>query len=182
MTFNNPEYYVVDEIGNCVTAARVALDAAAPGQWPNLNYQYGYITEFNQTMQTWSNNETDAAKKFPCVYLIQPFTIKRGRNVSIYGTVSGLRIFIITSEADVNKKAAARMATNFKPILYPIYRELLNQLDLSVVFPTTGKENIQHDFTDRYYWGENQGKLINDAVDCCEISNLILDIHNKLNC
>lgn len=144
-----------------------------------LNYQYGYITELNETMSQWSKSTVYEPQKFPCVWLMQPFTIDRKhKEDGIYGRVS-LRVFII-QQSTKQAKAKKRMTDVFKPVIYPIYRELLNQLDLSVVFATANF--IPHDFTDNYYWGEAQESVLNDVIDCSEISQLQLSIYDNPNC
>jgi hypothetical protein len=169
---NNPEYIVVDELGAVVEAVKTALDLGA------LNYQYGYVEELNQTLTQWAKDPEYSLLRFPLVWVMQPFTIVRGKP-GIYGSVEGLRIFIIQS-SQKTLRAAERMEGNFKEVIYPIYRELLNQLNESVAFVDAPQR--KHRFTDRYYWGEAQQSVLSDVVDCSEISNLELDIHNNQNC
>lgn len=169
---NNPEYIVVDEIGAVVEAVKSSLELDV------LNYQYGYVEELDETLQQWGQNPDFASKKFPLVWVMQPFTINRGK-AGIYGSVEGMRIFIMNATSKTDK-ATRRMEENFKQVLYPIYRELLNQLDVSVAF--VDSLNRKHKTTDRYYWGESQKSVLADPVDCLEISNLELEIHNNQNC
>jgi hypothetical protein len=172
---NQPEYIFVDEFKAIVLAVKTALNLNF------LNYQYGYVREFNETMESWGKSSVDHVKKFPCVYLLQPFTYERGI-VGFYGRFNNIRLFIITSEANKTKKAEERMTTNFKPVIYPIYRELLNQIDLSIAFSTQGVQRIKHNVTDRYYWGDSQQQFLNDAVDCMEINGMQLDMYDNQNC
>lgn len=151
-----------------------------------LNYQYGYVTELNETLKQWSDTKTFSELKFPLVWLAQPFTISRGK-LGFYGSVDDLRIFII-NETTPDLKATQRMEGNYKTVIYPIYRELMNQLAIHPAFsnPTSGimttPQTFQHNFTDRYYWGEAQQSVLNDVVDCSEISGLKIDIHHNHNC
>lgn len=169
---NKPEYIVVDEIGTVVEAVKTSLELDV------LNYQYGYVEELNETLQQWSKNPDFAVLKFPLVWAMQPFTIVRGEQ-GIYGSVEGLRVFIINS-SEKTQKAAQRMEDNFKEVIYPIYREFMEQLNVSVAF--VDSPNRRHRFTDRYWWGEAQQAVLNDVVDCSEISQLELKIHNNQNC
>ena len=123
---NQPEYIVVDEIGTVVEAVKTSLGLDV------LNYQYGYVEELNETLQQWSKNPDYAPLKFPLVWAMQPFTIVRGEG-GIYGSVEGLRIFIINSSGK-ELKAKDRMENNFKTVIYPIYREFMSQLNLSPAF------------------------------------------------
>jgi len=172
---NNPEYILVDEVGSVVTAVKAALSLTA------LNYQYGYVTELKETLATFDKSEAFADKKFPLIYLVQPFTITRD-NFRYFGKANNLEIFII-NESRQDKKAPQRMTDNFKAVIYPIYRELLNQFGKSKAFQETNAADVIHKSTDLYYWGETQqDKMINEVFDCMYINGLTLTIKNNKNC
>ena len=169
---NNPEYILVDELATIVTAVKTALAL------PVLNYQYGYVNELKETLATFDKTVTYSVQKFPLVYLVQPFTITRD-SYRYFGKANGLEIFII-NETVQDKKAPARMTDNFKPVIYPIYRELLKQISLARCFQETTVSNIVHKTTDLYYWGEEQKeKMINDVFDCMYVNGLNLNIKNN---
>ena len=175
---DNPEYILVDEIGNVVTAVKTVLAL------PSLNYHYGYQKELNQTLVQQGNDPGDMnilvpipPVKYPLIWLMQPLEISRGVQ-GYWGIARNLRIFIFM-ESDKESKAAQRMTNNFKPIMYPIYREFLKQLDESVAFASMGVENMKHKLIDRY-WAKELG--LDDTVDILEISGLELFIHRNLNC
>lgn len=142
---------------------------------PVLNYQYGYIRELNETLIQYTSNDAFLPLKFPLVWLEQPFTVVRNEAPGYFGRIERLRFFIC-QQTDVNYKARQRMDLIFKPILYPIYWELLNGIDLSLAFLTQSRYQIQHSFTDRYYWGEEQQDNLADKIDCmvCTFNNLIV--------
>jgi hypothetical protein len=171
---NNPEYILVDVFAEIVQAVRDTL------QLDELNYQYGYVTELNQTLQQWGQTPDFAGKRYPLVWLTQPFDIKKGLQ-NHYGEVNDLRLFIIVSSS-ANMKASERMATNYKPVIYPIYRELLRQIDFHIAFDTISPDTIPHKTTDRYFWGEQQQSVLTDPIDCTIISGLTLKINNNENC
>jgi len=177
---DNPPYIVVDEMATVVEAARLALKEAAGGVgWDVLNYQYGYITELAETLQQWEETQEWREKKYPLVWLRQPFTIKRGEP-NYYGTIPDLTLFIM-NRTDVNYKAAQRMELNFKPILHPIYRELVKQIDLSVAFDF---EDYTPDLeeTDFYYWGDEEKSYLSEIVDCLRLQNFVIKLNNNPNC
>lgn len=171
---NNPEYILVDEIGAVVAAVKSALAL------PELNYQYGYHTELKETLAAYDKTATYAAKKFPLIWLAQPFTITRD-NFLYFGKANNLEVFII-NESTQAKKASQRMTDNFKEVIYPIYRELIKQLAKSIAFQESTASSIEHKLTDRYYWGEEQQKIIADVFDCSHVSGLRLTIRNNKNC
>ena len=74
------------------------------------------------------------------------------------------------------------MQFNYKPIIYPIKRELLNQLDLSVAFNTNGISTIKHIEEDRFYWGESQQSVLTNPVDCTIVTIKDLVLANNPNC
>lgn len=168
---NNPPYIVVDEMGAVVAAVKTSLSL------PNLNYQYGYVNELKETLKKMGTTATYEAKKFPLVYLVQPFSITGG-DINFYGKVS-LELFIINKTVQ-DKKAVQRMTDNFKPIINPIKRELIEQISRSVAFMDTDDSAISYKETDMYYWGEDQqAKMINDVFDCKFINGLNLTIRHK---
>jgi hypothetical protein len=172
---NQPEYILVDEIGACVAAAKTALSLSV------LNYQYGYVHDVEEKLKNFDKSATYAALKFPLVWLVQPFTIVRDGNFSYFGKVTDLEIFII-SQSVPNKDTATRMTDNFKPIIYPIVRELTKQFSKSLAFAESVESKIIYRQTDMHYWGPDQNKVITDVFDCTRISGLNLTINNNKNC
>lgn len=172
---NNPEYILVDELAAVAAAVKTELAL------PVLNYKYGYIDELNEMMLQWAKDPTSVVLKFPILWLEQPYIIdRRLRGETVYGKVN-LRLFII-QQTDANYKAIDRMTNVYKPIIYPIYRSLLKQIDLSLAFTTQSKDQIAHSFSDRYYWGKDTEALFGDKVDCSIVSITELLISNNPNC
>jgi hypothetical protein len=170
---NDPEFYMVDEIGTLVNNMGTKLSM-------NINYQYGYLMELQNTLKEYSKTVEFSAKKYPLLWLVQPFSINR-KDGGYYGDTT-LRMFII-QESEKGLRASERMTETFKPVIYPIYRELISQiLDAGHLFDGLMGGNLPHTVTDRYYWGEDQQNIINDVFDCMEISNMKLKISNKQNC
>lgn len=169
---NQPEYFVTDVMGEVV-----ALAAELEGI--NINYQFGYITELNQLLINWSKLNEFADQKYPLVWFRQPVTIIRDRP-EYYGRVADASLFIIYG-TDKNLTAKERMEVMFKPKLYPIYRRLMEAMNL--VSDKIQMEYFRpHGLVDRYYWGSGQEQEVNDAVDCLEINSLKLIIENNQNC
>ncbi len=176
---NNPEYILVDEIGTLVSQASANL--IADGVLTTaINYQYGYLHELKTKLQQASTMQAFARLKYPLLWLVQPFSIKRV-NGDYFGDTQ-VRFFII-QQSEAALFAEQRMEVSFKPILYPIYRELISQFNsASHLFENTMNAAQEHTITDRYYWGENQQEQIDDIFDCMEVSGLQLKIKNNPNC
>lgn len=184
---NNPEYIVVDEFGlknnDDLLTGGILYNVKQKLVLPVLNYQYGTIEELNQTLQSWSETATFNAYKFPLVFILQPFKITRGFE-NYFGRLTGLRLFII-NKTEADYKAKDRMTNNFKPVIYPIYREMLRQIDLSVPFTGTkgqGVQNIPHSVIDMYYWNEMSQRFLNDIVDTMVVDEMQLNINHNPNC
>jgi len=166
---NNPPYILVDELETVVTAVKTALNLSV------LNYQYGYVTELNETLNEYNKEAEFRPLKFPLVWLAQPFPVKRD-SFEYFGRAT-LDIFIF-NRTDVNLKAVDRMTNNFKPTIYPVYRELIEQLSMHTAFMNEDDQAIRHETTDRYYWdGINQ--TMTDIVDWMYIKGIEITIKNK---
>lgn len=168
---NNPEYILVDEIQAVVAKVKSSLTLAV------LDFKYGYLSELKTYLQQLSVD--DPTKKYPLFWLRNPFTIQREGSSAAYFGKANLDCFII-AETNTDRTAERRMTEIFKPTLYPIYREFMRQLN-----ETAGilDYNLfrKHNVTDRFYWGNEQQKEIDDKIDCMEISGLEIQIHNNLN-
>lgn len=164
---NNPPYVFVDEQSLIVQKVAVKLGI-------DIGFHYGYIKELNETLVQYSKSPATYNKKFPLIWLVQPFTISIGEELGNYGSIRDLRIFII-QQSEKNYKAAERMTKVFKPVLYPIYHELIAQMKVHSTIFFQGK----HKMTDRYYWGDSQQTVLNDVVDCMELSQIELKVKNK---
>lgn len=183
---NNPEYILLDELGtkdaNGVLTAGILYQVKQSLGIPVLNYQYGDLYELNETLQQWAASPDDdfSGKRFPLVWLKQPYSILRG-DKGIYGRLADGVILIINS-TNKDWKAKEREDNNFKPVLRPIYGELMNQIVVSPVFDEPLVESIPHVVSDVYFWDEQKQYFFNDAVDYLCISGLRLRISHNQNC
>lgn len=179
---NDPEYILVDVFGikdeNDILTEGILRKVQVNLGISVLNYQYGTIEELNETLAQWTKDPDFAQRKFPLVWLVQPFTLKRGFTDVFAKVDGGLRLFIIVgTEADI--KAKDRMRDKFKPIIYPIIRQLMTELNNDNAIQFEFNRALQ--ITDRYWFTEQQNE-ITDKVDCAEISGLQIAINNNSNC
>jgi hypothetical protein len=178
---DNPEYIIVEAVKEVVDIVATVLNK-------NINYQYGFVEELNETLEQFNSDPTLSDKLFPLVWLQTPFAVRRGEP-GFYGTADNLNIYIINS-CDVNWKAAERMQNNYKPILYPIYRELLKQLSYHTAFSNTASSGntasnpdlIPHRKIDYFYWGEQQRSYLAYPVDMLQLQQIILKVNHNQNC
>jgi hypothetical protein len=165
---NEPEYILIDALEDVVSRIKTALNL------PVLDFKYGYLAELKTYLQQLSKD--DPIKKYPLVWVRYPFSITH--DSTFFGATNDLTMFII-AESNTDRTAKRRMTEIFKPIIYPIYRRLMIELN-----ETTGISydvNRKHTTIDRFYWGSAQQSEIDDVIDCMEISNIDLTINNNLN-
>lgn len=174
--------YIVDIFADIVT--RTSAQLLADGTIATgVNYLYGHPLEILDSLQKLTKIASSQGNRYPLVALFQDFDEVRGKDDTIEFTVS-LNL-IIASLTKPEYKAADRYKYNFKPILYPIYEELITQIKVSRYFkdPMT---QYSHKKTDRMYWGRNglfgkDGSVYNDFIDAIEIQDLELKV-KPLNC
>lgn len=162
-------YVFVDEMNAVVEAVKTVLSLEV------LNYQYGYVTELNETLNEYGKTVEFKALKFPLIWLAQPFTIIHGDFNCLGKAKFDLFIF---NKTDKNLKASARMTNNFKPVIYPIYEALIEQISEHAAFMEQDNEAIKHDTTDRYFW-DGLNPTITDTVDWIYIKGFEITIRNK---
>lgn len=176
--------YITDIFGEIVTRVESKLLSGfqeLDNTIVGINYEYGpYKEVFGNLVQKTKNNIT-SVKKYPLVWLVLPIVERHGSEIGIYAT-EPIRI-IIGRWGNNTDKTPTRYEKNFKRFLYPIYLELLKQIDLDPRFLTQSSISLRHTKTDWPYWGgdnpgENENQL-SDFVDVIEISNLELKLNLK---
>lgn len=181
--------YITDVIGQVVASTEAVIlstiidnetavqGSASPIQ--QLNYQFGHYNELIETLIQYDASQEERYNKYPLIWLRTDFRERRGQMIGIYAEVY-LNI-VICHATEQTFKATERMAKVFKPVLYPIYYELLNQLYFHGLSFAYDGELIPHDKYDRHYWGTSKVGKTTDYVDAIEIDNLVLKI-NYSNC
>lgn len=179
---NNPPYIIVDEFRLIVEKMRLTMQAFLQANgFDTINYEYGYKENLNIRLAEMSGNAETAAKKFPLIWVMQPFRIIRD-SYGWYGRTSGLDVFIIAGSV-VEYTEQQRMEFIFKPVINPIYRELLRQIGFCKAFTALTPNLRQHTEIDFYYFSEGDKKSVfNDIIDTKKLSDLQLLVNNNQNC
>jgi hypothetical protein len=167
--------YIVEELAAVVAKVNTALTAASFGTTP-VYYMYGHPMELANRLLELSKSPTEGSKKFPLIILFTDITIDRSL-VGFYGSTQ-LRM-LIANFTLAEYTSVQRTEINFKPILHPIKKELLNQIDRHSRF--TYEDELSYKETDMYYYGSqiNDKNIFNDRIDAIEIRDLKLNIKNK---
>lgn len=142
-----------------------------------VSFQFGTLREIVDNLNTLTSVN---AKKYPLIALIEPFRQQKG----IYGinTKARLRLLIATY-TEKNLKADERLASNFKPVLFPIYDAFLAEIKRSESFSA---EEIKHTLINHFEIGRESlsgydGSVFNDHIDAIEIQDLELNV-KKIQC
>lgn len=146
----------------------------------HLNFLHGHPLEIVQVLQERLNSPDHKDSRFPLIALFRDFKITKGKKTEADIVGDASLNMIIAMQTDPLYRADQREALVFKPILYPIYNELLRQIKLSAHY-SVNYAGIDHDQTDRYYWGRtglygNTGNTFNDYLDAIEIENMKLKV------
>lgn len=117
-----------------------------------VHYMYGSPVE----IATRLTSKEEKFDKYPLIILFTDIVVNHNIGVGYWGEAN-LRMGICTSRGQ-NDYAEKRTEDAFKPILYPIYEELLHQIHIFrkgrwKPFETVSEHRISHSHADRYFWG-----------------------------
>lgn len=166
--------YVVDIFRDIVEKVS---EAVAPNiDVESVQYLVGHYVEIKDRLLSQSKSKLDS---FPLIALFQDFVETRGGE---YYATANLQIMILHNTSKIDY-VEDRYEKVFKPILYPIYEELLKQISKKAV--VYGPNKIQHDKIDRPHWGNpkmygNEGYIFDFVLDGIELRNLKFTL--KQNC
>lgn len=147
-----------------------------------INFQFGHLRELIQTLEGMGMSDTYRPDKYPLVWLVFDTPIQSGR----IGQRDEISFeLIIAQQTQAGWKAAEREIKSFIPVLRPIYVELMNQIANSPYFDISVADTIEHEYIERYYWGEeviitgtnsNANKL-SDHIDAIQLRGFNLQLN-----
>jgi hypothetical protein len=173
--------HLPDQIKAIVTTIDTALYNA--GAFPyHVYFLDGHPMEIVKVLQEKLQGD-NKDKRFPLVALLQDTKIQRSKDTSFYGETNIQLIICTVTKPEY--RSEQRRENVFKPILYPIYEALLNEIESCEYF-NFDLNGVEHTQTDRYYWGReglygNTGNQFNDYIDAIEIE-IPLKIELKQDC
>lgn len=149
-----------------------------------LNYQFGHLREIIETLKQQDKSPTEMYKKYPLVALFLDFPERFGNSGGYPGEV--VLQMAICYPTRPNIKTSERYENSIKPILLPIYYELMKQIDASGAFVTHSSDYMQHTRTEHPFGSKNDitdmsGNILADYVDAVLITGLTLT-NNFPNC
>jgi hypothetical protein len=161
------------------------INATGSSLIQGIRYSKSSFDELIETLSQEDKSSSGRFTKYPLVHLVQDMVINRGADTGIFGTATVNIIFV--HQTQQNFKTEERDEKVFKPVLWPIYYQFLEQLKKNNwVFQTdTTTGEFPHRVIKRAFWGNRnlQGSknILNDYVDAIEVQNLQLKI-NYSNC
>lgn len=150
-----------------------------------IRFSKSSFDELIETLFQADKSGEERFKKYPLVHLVQDIAIERGSDIGFYGTTNLTIVFI--HQTQQNFKTDERDEKVFKPVLWPIYYEFMEQLKRSawILNPWQNTGEFRHRVIKRAFWGnrklETSKNILNDYVDAIEVQNLQLKI-NYSNC
>lgn len=166
--------YVVDDMGTVVAAMR-AVDSLVPF------YMYGHRLEISNRLLEKTKDKVLKYQKYPLVALRMdiPETVKDG----LWHYKLNI---VIVAKTDPNYDTPERMQNVFRPVLYPLYEQLLQAIINSGLFMwEQGNDVPVHTKIDRPFWGitakeGNTAYIFNDPLDGIEIIDL--ELTQRIKC
>ena len=170
-----------DIVGKVSDAVLAELQVFDP-KITSVRYEHGHPLEIIETLGQLGAAPSSKFNRYPIVALFQDFP----EDVSdVPGIDREITVqMIIARGTTPTLKASARYDKNFRPVLYPVYFELLKQISKSPAFTVKSETQIKHRKFDRLFWGRdglygNSKNVFNDWLDCIELKELKLKVNPK---
>ena len=156
--------FAVQAVEDKLLAAFQAIDPCIK----KINYIYGRPDEINKEIQEMSAGISTKLEKHPLVGLFEPINIVHPKDGK-YPYANGVEI-IIAMPTSKEKTSYEREQQNVKPILMPLYKELMAQIaKRPMIVAPNPKADLGHTKT------VIKGSVFfNDYVDCIQIKDLTL--------
>lgn len=123
--------------------------------------------------------------KYPLVILLTDIEEVIGAKNATAGKFETATFNFIIANTTVNTyKQPERLENNFRPVLAPIYKALLESIFESKNNEAQILEDIRHQKWERYFWGRqaifgNDANILTDYVDAIEIKGMQIQLTTK---
>lgn len=165
-------------ISDCVGAVSQRILAQLIDANPKINslsFMFGHPLELKNLIMKKGEARATKYDRFPVVMLFSDIV---GGASSVRGGFQDVTLnMVIAMTTDPSFIASQRTATNFDPILRPIYQELIQEIWRCGQFHIQSVRSIMGRDIERYFWGREgiQGgsaSPMNDCIDAIEIKGL----------
>jgi hypothetical protein len=168
---------IVDIFSDVIKAVDTVL---YPSIGKNIFYQYGSSIQILEKLIQLNNGITSKQTRFPLIAIFQPFDEDMGGN-GYYTQLTLPKVVIATlTKKDIGVEK--RYTETFKPLLYPIYYEFLNQIVQNGNFIINDPGLIPHTKSDNPGSEPPKGTEFQEFVDSIDLFNIELTVNNQLNC
>lgn len=174
---------ISDALRTVVGATEAAIIANPNIVWGTLPkkvyFMQGSLLEITGVLDTYTKSPTYKDKKYPLVCFIRDVKETITQQISGLGTSFKCRILIVTLTSQ-DLRADDRELKNFKPILIPIFEELIRQFEKSTLFGMPRVSDLAITKYDCYFYGtaQNNKNIFNDRVDAIDIESISLNLKN----
>lgn len=169
----NETLYIPDLVGAVVQKVDQTFWSRPTNPF-HVYYEFGHHEEVLRQL-IYKEGNPDKPKKYPLIWLVTPFKEVKKE----HGLYAETKLHIVIAYYTSNTYSMAERRDNvFKPILYPVYAELLRQLQKSYSFqmqsdPVHTKMDLQYAKVD-----SDNKNLFNDFVDVIDITDLEIIVKN----
>lgn len=175
--------YVVDLWEHLVSETRKLYD---PDGLAEPYFAYGHPLDVANKLALMEQDSTYKSQKFPMVLLILDTELRKGESIQYeYSHSPQILILANTEPAYISEE---RTTNVFKPILYPIYRNLITAMT-KCPYIAYNPNGIDHTHTDRYFWGKegirmrgNDSLIFNEYLDGIELNFNNIEVYKYNNC
>jgi len=142
-------------------------------------FVYDTLPKFKERTAATEKGGTLKYRKYPLIYLQLPFA--ENYDVDYPLLYEATCTMYILNRTTPQPNADRRYDDVFRPVLYPIFENLIKEIEAQKDINSGGKQNpLQFNKTDLMYWGDGAANMSTDIVDAIEITNLKLGIlHGK---
>jgi hypothetical protein len=175
--------YFIDIFADIVNEVRKIYD---PSGLEKPYFMYGHPIDITKQLQLKDLDEDQKIKRYPLVCLLLDLQEKHGINSNYEYSVSPT--VLILAETDPNYTSEQRTVSTFKPILYPIFIELIEAVRDSIHLIISNRE-VEFIKTDKYFWGKEgikmrgyDGMIFNDYLDGIQLDFKDLNIYKHSIC
>lgn len=174
--------YITDVFSDIVDIVKTKYDTI-DGEKPY--FLYGHPVDITNQLSIKDESSVERYKKYPLICLL--LDVKENHNVNLNFQYSCSPQILILTETDPAYISSQRTISTFKPILYPLYFNLLEAMEESghVFYDFSG---IDHEMTPHYFWGKEgikmrgyDGLIFNEYLDGIQVDFNNLKIF-KNNC
>lgn len=135
----------------------------------DCSYQFGFWPEIEENLKSAGQDPTLAAARYPFIMVSAGYTENKETNPSVYSEVD-LDIYIV-HHGEKGLSTPQRETQVYEAVLYPLYRELIERLELTPKLIRNNNGHLPHDKRNLYYLRVlDEKKLpISDYYDAIEL-------------